>query len=295
MIHGNNVIVTTPFDKALEVDEAGFCRQLDFVVDSGADGVIILGTTGEFFSLDRKEKGRLVKLAAERLRGKANLIVGVGDTCLREAIALAQLGKEHGADAILAPAPYFMAWMPSGITEYFVALARDGGVDMMIYDGGGGTAIPLTILQEVADRAERFKYLKLTTRDVAKVRQVPAVSRGRVVVFGGEDTLIIQELLAGAAGVATAAGLLNAGAINTVIRCVREKALDQAQAAHDRWLAPQAIVTGSIHQEFIQCFKAALKMMKIIDHDLIRPPLAPLCEDRRIAIELMLRAQGKLA
>ena len=136
MVHGNNVIVITPFRKDLELDERSFLDQLDFVVDAGADGVIVTGTTGEFFSLDRSEKARLIKLAAGKLRGRVNLIVGVGDTCLREAVALAKLAKEEGAEAILAPAPYYLAWDVSGIAEYFVLLAENSGIDLMIYDGG---------------------------------------------------------------------------------------------------------------------------------------------------------------
>jgi dihydrodipicolinate synthase/N-acetylneuraminate lyase len=164
----------------------------------------------------------------------------------------------------------------------------------MIYDGGGGVEVPFEVLKAVAEGTQFFRHLKLTTRDVSKVRKVPELCQGKVQVFGGEDTLILQELLAGAVGVATAAGLLNAGAINNVIRLVREGNLEQAQAEHDRWLAPQAIVTGSVHREFIQCFKAALKMMKVINHDVVRPPLVKLNDDRRRAVELMLKSQSKL-
>ncbi|TCJ15220.1 dihydrodipicolinate synthase family protein [Parasulfuritortus cantonensis] len=292
-IQGNQVLIVTPFKPDLSLDEPSLVRLVDHLVEQGAAGIIALGTTGEFFSLSDDEKRRVVDVVAERTRGRTPLIVGVANTDPVQSAGLAAYAKERGAAAVLAPPPYYISPSSEGMVEHFSRIAQ-AGIDLMVYDGGGGIEIPIDVVAAVQARSTHMRYVKLTTPKVSKVAEIRQRFQGAISVFAGEDLLIMPELIEGADGLTTAAGNLRCAELGRIFDLVQQGLLEEAQALHDRCIAPQALVTGAVRNEFVQCFKVALKMTGIIDSDAVRPPLHRLSESRIVQLKGMLRHQGLL-
>ncbi|MEN2470600.1 dihydrodipicolinate synthase family protein [Burkholderia theae] len=293
-LHGNQVLVVTPFKPDYQLDEASLSSLIDHLVAQDVAGIIVLGTTGEFFSLTDSEKRRVIDVAAERIGDRSALIVGVAHSGSEIAADMAVYAREKGAAAVLAPPPYYHQPTAEGMIAHFSRIAQRGAIDMMVYDGGGGTEIPVEVVEAVLNVSPHMRYVKLTTPKVTKVRQYHSHFDGRISVFAGEDLLIMPELIEGADGLTTAAGNLRASVLNRIFALVQAGEIDQAQALHDRHIAPQALVTGSIRNEFIQCFKVALNRMGIIAHDTVRPPLHVLPRSRIDNLVAMLKVQGLL-
>lgn len=290
-IKGNQVLIVTPFKPNYELDEESLIRLVDHLVAQDVGGIITLGTTGEFFSLTENEKMRVIDLVASRTRNKTALIVGVAHSGTSISADMAVYAREKGAAAVLVPPPYYHVPTAEGMIAHFSTVGLKGGVDLMVYDGGGGIEIPLEVIKAVRANTPHMRYVKLTTPKVAKVGQYHQEFKREIVVFAGEDLLIMPELIEGADGLTTAAGNLRASVLSEIFRLVQSGHIDAAQEIHDRHIAPQALVTGAIRNEFIQCFKVALKMMGIINHDTVRPPLHTLAQSRLQNLESMLKNQ----
>ncbi|MHB8063121.1 MAG: dihydrodipicolinate synthase family protein [Ruminiclostridium sp.] len=294
MLKGNLVLLVTPFNKDYQIDEKSFVNLLDYVVEGNVQGVIVLGTSGEFFSLRNEEKKRIIDITSERIGDKCAMISGVAHSGSFISADLAKYAGSKGAAAVLAPPPYYIQPTNEGMINHFTIIAERGGVDLMVYDGGGGIEVPISVIDGVRKNSSKMKYIKLTTPKPGKVKELHTAFNREVSVFAGEDLLIMPDLYEGAVGLTTAAGNLRPDVLTKIFELVQDKKYEEAQKLHDEFVAPQAIVTGSIRNEFIQCFKTALKMMGIIECDIVRPPLHQLSEVRRNNLKLMLQKQKLL-
>ncbi|MNB72910.1 4-hydroxy-tetrahydrodipicolinate synthase [compost metagenome] len=291
MLKGNQVLIVTPFDNNYEVDESSLVNLVDHLVEQDVAGIIVLGTTGEFFSLQDHEKKRIIDITSERTKDRTALIVGVAHSGSSISADMARYAGDKGASAVLLPPPYYHVPTPEGMIDHFTIVGQRGNVDLMVYDGGGGIEVPIHVIEKVRAATSKLRYIKLTAPKVTKVREYHETFGSEVSVFAGEDLLIMPELLEGADGLTTAAGNLRPKELTEIFNLVQNEKFSEAQMIHDAHIAPQAIVTGSIRNEFIQCFKTSLKMMGIIKTDTVRPPLHRLSESRIHNLSLMLQNQ----
>ncbi|MGB7344547.1 MAG: dihydrodipicolinate synthase family protein [Pirellulaceae bacterium] len=118
--------LVTPLAGRDEIDVNGTHRLLQHVIDGGVAGVFILGTTGEAPSLSYRLRREFIQLVCQTVDGRVPVMVGVTDTAFVETIALAQVAKEAGADAVVLSTPYYF---PAGQTE--LALYVDHVVEQL--------------------------------------------------------------------------------------------------------------------------------------------------------------------
>ena len=102
---GIYVPITTPFADDFSIDFDAFGRSIDWQIENGTHGIIVGGSTGEFFSLSQEERIRQFQFAAERVGGRVALIAGVNDLLADRCYALTAAAKDAGADALLVAAP----------------------------------------------------------------------------------------------------------------------------------------------------------------------------------------------
>ena len=86
----------TPFTETGEINEAGFREVLDYLIGEGADGIIVAGCTGEWFSLGDSERARLFAVAREHIDGRAKVIAGTCAIATHQTIGLTQAAKDAG-------------------------------------------------------------------------------------------------------------------------------------------------------------------------------------------------------
>src|SRR5690606_11622545 len=118
------VPLVTPFTEARDIDEEAVHRLVDHVIAGGVDGILALGSTGEFVSLDTAKRRRLLRAIAQANRGRVTLYVGVGDTSIDSTLAIVDSAVEEGADAIAVVPPYYYPLSEEQIIGYFRRVAR---------------------------------------------------------------------------------------------------------------------------------------------------------------------------
>jgi 4-hydroxy-tetrahydrodipicolinate synthase len=137
--------MVTPYTADGAVDYAGARRLARHLVDSGNDGVVVTGTTGESPLLSDDEKARLWEEVKQELGDRATVVAGAGTNDTHHSVELSGRAERAGADAILAVVPYYLKPPQEGIYQHFVAIAESTALPVIVYNVPGRTGVNMTV------------------------------------------------------------------------------------------------------------------------------------------------------
>ncbi len=126
--------MVTPLTGRDSLDEPGLQRLIEHVIAGGANGLFILGTTGEAPSLSYRLRRQLIRRVAEAVAGRVPVLVGITDTAFVESVQLAVVAREAGATAVVLSTPYYF---PAGQTEllsYVERISRELPLPLVLYN-----------------------------------------------------------------------------------------------------------------------------------------------------------------
>ena len=149
LFKGSMTAVVTPFRDG-KVDEDALRKLVDWQISSGTDVVVPCGTTGEAATLSYEEYDRVVRIAVEVAAGRAPVLAGAGSNSTSNAIRLARIVKEAGAQGQLQVTPYYNKPTQEGLYQHFRAIASVVELPMMLYNVPGRTAVnmlPETVIR----------------------------------------------------------------------------------------------------------------------------------------------------
>jgi len=202
MFQGSIPALVTPMRAEGAIDFAAWDRLLDFHVQSGTDGVVVGGTTGESPTLERAELEELVRRAKARLAGRMPVIAGSGTNSTAKTIGLSQAAEAAGADALLLVTPYYNKPTQEGLYRHFTAVADAVGVPIILYNVPGRTGcdmLPATIAR--LSHHPRIVGVKEATADLARAAPILKMSRQGFQLISGDDPTAAQLMKLGACGV----------------------------------------------------------------------------------------------
>ncbi|MGB9184570.1 MAG: 4-hydroxy-tetrahydrodipicolinate synthase [Solirubrobacteraceae bacterium] len=126
--------MVTPFDERGRVDEEAAVTLMNHLVEHGSDGLVICGTTGEAATLDDEEHLGMVALAVREMRGRAQIIAGVGSNDTRHAVRLTERASEIGPDGLLSVNPYYNRPSRRGIIAHYREVVRATHLPILLYN-----------------------------------------------------------------------------------------------------------------------------------------------------------------
>ena len=284
-IFGNQALLVTPMTDDGAVDERSLRRMLDFVIDGGAHGVLVLGSTGEFFTLSRDERERVIRIAAEQVAGRCALGVGTADTGSQLATELARFAAEQGADYVLIPPPYYAPLSMNterGLYTFFREIAEGAQIPIMLYDGGSGIEIPIDVIRRLHQEAPNVCAIKV---NVVKPAKVQAIQDAGLTAFCGMDALTMPMMRYGADGFTLGVGNLQPRETTKLYEHCKVGEWDDAASVFYGTLLPTINATLAFLPEYVASFKLLLHGMGIIDSPTVRAPLVALDDVRRAELQ----------
>ena len=132
--HGLIVPMVTPLTGQGELDEPALRRVVDFLVNGGAQGIFVLGTTGEGPSTPREMRLRIVRQTLEFANGRAQVYAGIPSTVVDESVDAAKDYLRHGAAAVVVPLPGYYPLTPKEQFRYFATLSERIRGAIILYD-----------------------------------------------------------------------------------------------------------------------------------------------------------------
>jgi len=191
--------VVTPFGRDGSVDFEGFRELAQHLVESGSDGLVVAGTTGESPTLSDDERLELFRVAVDTLRGRGTVVAGTGTYSTAHSVHLTREAHELGVDGFLIVAPYYNKPPARGIVEHFRAIADVTDRPIVVYNIPGRVVIniePDTII-ELAE-IPTIRAVKQAYDDLAQARRI--VAETELDLYAGDDNLIFQFLELGGIG-----------------------------------------------------------------------------------------------
>jgi 4-hydroxy-tetrahydrodipicolinate synthase len=196
-------IVATPFRADGSPDLHDLARVVDFIVASGADGLVFPGVASEFETLAADERRRLVQAVADATRGRIPLAVGVSAATAGEAAAYAAQARTLGAVAVMAVAPPSMRDEPAMQVDYYRRIAAHG-VPIILQNAPApaGCGFAPERIAQIVSEVGGIDYVKEETlpcgQRITRLRELLPQLAG---VFGGAGgRYITDELARGACG-----------------------------------------------------------------------------------------------
>ena len=197
--HGIITAVVTPF-KDKEVDYTSFKLLLSRQVKAGADGIVLLGTTGESPTVSACERSRLIDFAREYINKKTFLIVGCGGADTRTAAESAKEACMRGADGILCVTPYYNRPSQNGIVRHYLTVAEETDLPVMMYNVPSRTGVSIKCeTAELLFRHDNIAALKEASTDISDVVEKLTALCGYD-IFCGNDELLLPFLSLGSVG-----------------------------------------------------------------------------------------------
>ncbi len=192
--------VVTPHGADHSIDEARFAEVIEHLIAAGVHGIIVAGTTGEYYAQTLDERVRLMRRTLEVVAGRRPVIVGTGAIRTEDAVALARAAKQAKADAILIGTPPYA--LPTGRENALHALAIDRAVDMPVmlynYPGRMGAEMDEDFLDRVG-RSPNFRAIKESSGDINRVHLL-ARDYPQIQLLCGMDDQALEFFAWGARG-----------------------------------------------------------------------------------------------
>ena len=255
-------------DGTLDPDAAR--RLAAHLVDTGHDGIVVNGTTGESATLSDDESIDMVRLVAEAVGDRAAVVAGVGSNATAHSVEMAHRARDAGASGLLLVTPYYNKPTQAGVLAHCRAVAAATDVPIMLYDIPGRTGIPFAseTLRELA-QVPTIVAVKDAKGDPWASTQVMATTD--LLYYSGADETNLPWLALGAIGVVSVVGHVAGREYAAMLAAVDRGDLAAAQAIHRR-LVPAVNAIMSTSQGAIMA-KAALVELGVIDHATVRLPL----------------------
>ena len=137
---GSIVAIVTPMLKNGDIDFASLENLLDFHADAGTDGIVLVGTTGESATLNKKERAEIFAFANSNT--DIPLIAGVGSSSTTEAVELVECSLKNGIKKCLAVTPYYNKPSQKGLELHYIELSKIGA-EIILYNVPGRTGVDL--------------------------------------------------------------------------------------------------------------------------------------------------------
>ena len=139
----------TMFNEDGSLDEAGSRAHLTYLVDGGAHGVVVAGTSGEFITMTGPERTRLVEIAVEAVGDRVPVIAGTGAASTRESIELTAAAAAAGASGALVILPYYMRPTREEVLGHFRTVSAASTLPILLYNNPANTGTDPVDAQDI--------------------------------------------------------------------------------------------------------------------------------------------------
>lgn len=285
--------IVTPFDADEQINYDYMKHNLDRWGKTDLDGIVVLGSNGEFVYLNKEEKLHLVKFVIENFNPNKKIIVGTACESTKETVELSNEIADLGADAILLlPPHYFKGAMKEEVLyKYFTDVADAVPVPVMLYNMPGNTGINLSsgLVAKLA-KHPNIAGVKDTSGNIVQISEIVRDTDDDFAVFAGNTGYLLPALAVGARGATLALANIMPEECCKLVSLFVEGKLDEAKTLQLRMLEINFAVTGRFG---IPGLKYALDLLGY-KGGALRRPLVPLSEANKQIIKEILIEYGAL-
>ena len=229
--------MVTPFDDRGQPDYLKARSLASALLDSGSDGVIVSGTTGESPTLNKEEKLRLFGEIKEEIGERGSVIAGTGNYSTTETIELSQEAEKIGVDGVLLVVPYYNKPPQEGLYQHFKSIAEHVNLPCMLYNVPSRTSLNMTDQTTLRlSHVDNIVGVKEASSDLNQIARIIDGAPSDFRVWSGNDDETFPIMAMGGYGVVSVLSHLVGSQIKHMMGLLLEGDVEQAGAEHRRLL-----------------------------------------------------------
>jgi len=201
IFQGAATAIITPFKNG-EVDYESFGKMIDWQIDSGIDGLVVCGTTGEASTLNDEEHRNVIGFAVQKANKRVPIIAGTGSNDTVYAIDLTKEACSLGADAVLCVTPYYNKATQKGLIDMYIKIADASEKPVILYNVPSRTCVNIepSTYAVLADH-ENIVAIKEANGNISKIVETMSLVGDKLDLYSGNDDQILPLLALGGKGV----------------------------------------------------------------------------------------------
>ena len=270
---GTYTMMITPIDNAGGVNLKALGDLTEWQIAEGIHGLIPLGSTGEFLSMSPDERTSIAETVIKTARGRVPILIGTGAEDTREVVRLSREAEGLGADGVLIIPPFYSTPTVPELVHHYKTVADAISIPIMVYNNPATSKIDLRpeIVAKLAE-IDGCRYIKESTLEVTRIRDIQRLCGGRMTVFGG--ILGYESFVSGAAGWTCVASNPAPSIMARIFNLVQDGKPRDAHALYLKWFA---IIDAVFALKYVAGSKSLLNHMGFPAGP-PRPPRLPLAK-----------------
>jgi 4-hydroxy-tetrahydrodipicolinate synthase len=230
--------MVTPFDEKGEVDYGQAVKLASALLESGSDGVVVVGTTGESPTMIRREELRLFGEIKQAVGGRGSVVAGTGSNSTAEAIEATQEAERVGVDACLLVVPYYNKPTQEGLYQHFKAVAGSTGLPCILYNVPSRTVTNMAAETVIRlSQIDNIIGVKEASGNFEQIAKIISDTSDDFIVWSGNDSDTFPIMAIGGYGIISVVSHLVGGQIKQMIDSFVAGRIEDAAKMH-RHLLP---------------------------------------------------------
>jgi 4-hydroxy-tetrahydrodipicolinate synthase len=227
--------MVTPFKEDGSVDYRQAQKLAVKLIDSGSDGVVVVGTTGESPTLVRSEELKLFAAIKEAIGGRGSIIAGTGSNATAEAVETTIEAENIGVDACLLVVPYYNKPSQEGLYQHFKKVAQSTRLPCILYNVPSRTVASLSAETTIRlSQIENIIGIKEASGNFEEISRIISSVRPDFRVWSGNDSDTLPMMALGAYGVISVVSHLVGRQIKAMIEHCLKGEMVQAACLHNQ-------------------------------------------------------------
>ena len=197
---GSYAVCITPFtEDGTAVDYVSLKNYIHWQIANGSPGLIFLGSTGEFLSVSEEEREGITETAVKTAAGRIPILMGTAAEDTREATRLSRKAEALGVDGLMIIPPFYSTPTEDELYQHYKTISDAVSIPIMVYNNPATSNVDLVphIMARLS-QIDNVLYVKESTMDVTRIRDINLLCGGKLTVFGG--IMGFESFLEGAKG-----------------------------------------------------------------------------------------------
>ena len=289
--------VVTAFDANGNLDVQANKNVWDHLIKGGVDGLVIMGSTGEFFSMTTEQKKELIKLVVEHVNKRTKVYIGTSCMTVEDTVELSNFAIEAGADAVMIISPYYFALSDESAEFFYDKVAEAVKGDIYLYNFPDRTGHDLTpeITLNLLRKHKNIVGFKDTVSEMGHTRKLMTTVLKEFpdfIVLSGFDENFVHNILCGGSGCIGGLSNLCPELFADWVKAINAKNMDEV--ARIQKIVDKLMDLYPIGTPFIPIMKKAMILHGVEMKDYCTKPFLPATEEQTEQIKAVMKEAGLL-
>ena len=289
--------VVTAFDANGNLDVQANKNVWDHLIKGGVDGLVIMGSTGEFFSMTTEQKKELIKLVVEHVNKRTKVYIGTSCMTVEDTVELSNFAIEAGADAVMIISPYYFALSDESVEFFYDKVAEAVKGDIYLYNFPDRTGHDLTpeITLNLLRKHKHIVGFKDTVSEMGHTRKLMTTVLKEFpdfIVLSGFDENFVHNILCGGSGCIGGLSNLCPELFADWVKSINAKNMDEV--ARIQKIVDKLMDLYPIGTPFIPIMKKAMILHGVEMKDYCTKPFLPVTEEQTEQIKAVMKEAGLL-